>query len=240
MAHARLVITGAGGHRLHEEVIQAGGRISRGRFARYAVGQLREARAVATPDDAGPAVKAELVELWDTMGGPLFDAVEARGVSGPTVSSGFLPTGQRAMSTASLPFSPTSVPPFRRSLTSLRSTGSSLPSTSISTSATSSAAMSMPPAAPRRHPGRDHSRAGGYTAPLCQPGPAPASTQTGPPSWSQAAIPHAPCAAQGVAERTRPPRDGDPGQGTPPPCRHRPRRRRLGHHLDRMGTPRPA
>ena len=79
VAHARLVITGADGHRLHEEVIQAGGRISRGRFARYAVGQLRDACAAATPDDAGSAVKAELVELWDTIAAPLFDAVEARG-----------------------------------------------------------------------------------------------------------------------------------------------------------------
>ena len=79
VAHARLVITGADGHRLHEEVIHAGGRISRGRFARYAVGQLRDANAAGTPDDAGPAVKAELVELWDMIAGPLFDAVQARG-----------------------------------------------------------------------------------------------------------------------------------------------------------------
>lgn len=79
IAHARLVVTGGGGHRLHEEVIQAGGRISRGRFARYNVGQIRDALVAATSDDAGDAVKAELVELWDTVAGPLYDAVEARG-----------------------------------------------------------------------------------------------------------------------------------------------------------------
>jgi superfamily II DNA or RNA helicase len=79
MAHARLVITGGDGHRLHEEVIQAGGRISRGRFARYNVGQLRDAIARATSEDAGPAVKAELAELWDSIAGPVFDAVDARG-----------------------------------------------------------------------------------------------------------------------------------------------------------------
>jgi len=79
IAHARLVITGADGHRLHEEVVQAGGRISRGRFARYNVGQVRDALAAATPDDAGAAVKAELVDLWDAIAGPLYDAAEARG-----------------------------------------------------------------------------------------------------------------------------------------------------------------
>jgi hypothetical protein len=79
IAHALLVITGADGHRLHEEVIQAGGRISRGRFARYNVGQVRDALAAATPDDAGAAVKAELVDLWDAIAGPLYDAAEARG-----------------------------------------------------------------------------------------------------------------------------------------------------------------
>lgn len=79
VAHARLVITGADGHRLHEEVIPAGGRISQGRFARYNVGQIRDALAAATSDDAGSAVKAELVDLWDTIAGPLYDAVEARG-----------------------------------------------------------------------------------------------------------------------------------------------------------------
>jgi hypothetical protein len=79
IAHARLVVTGGAGQRLHEEVIQAGGRISRGRFARYNVGQVRDALAGATPDDAGAAVKAELVDLWDSIAGPLYEAVEARG-----------------------------------------------------------------------------------------------------------------------------------------------------------------
>jgi superfamily II DNA or RNA helicase len=79
IAHARLVITGGDGHRLHEEVIQAGGRISRGRFARYNVGQVRDALAAATADDAGATVKGELVDLWDTVAVPLYEAVEARG-----------------------------------------------------------------------------------------------------------------------------------------------------------------
>src|SRR5439155_22287486 len=62
VAHARLVVTGGDGHRLHEEVVQAGGRIVRGRFARYNVGQVRDALAAATPDEAGTTVKAELVD----------------------------------------------------------------------------------------------------------------------------------------------------------------------------------
>ncbi|MHB8663778.1 MAG: DISARM system SNF2-like helicase DrmD [Acidimicrobiales bacterium] len=79
VAHARLVLTGGDGHRLHEEVVQAGGRISRGRFARYNVGQLREALVAATPDDAGAAVKAELVDIWHAIASPLYGAVEGRG-----------------------------------------------------------------------------------------------------------------------------------------------------------------
>lgn len=79
IAHARLVITGGDGHRLHEEVIQAGGRISRGRFARYNVGQVRDALAAVTADDAGATVKGELVDLWESIASPLYDAVEARG-----------------------------------------------------------------------------------------------------------------------------------------------------------------
>ena len=79
VAHARLVVTGGGGQRLHEEVVQAGGRITSGRFSRYNVGQVRNALGAATPDDAGEAVKAELVDLWDTIANPLYDAVEARG-----------------------------------------------------------------------------------------------------------------------------------------------------------------
>jgi Helicase conserved C-terminal domain len=79
IAHARLVVTGGDGHRLHEEVIQAGGRISRGRFARYNVGQVRDALAADTTHDAGATVKGELVDLWDNIAGPLYDAVEARG-----------------------------------------------------------------------------------------------------------------------------------------------------------------
>ena len=35
VVHARLVLVGADGHRLHEEVFAAGGRIRGGRFARF-------------------------------------------------------------------------------------------------------------------------------------------------------------------------------------------------------------
>ena len=265
VAHARLVITGADGHRLHEEVIQAGGRISRGRFARYAVGQLRDACAAATPDDAGPAVKAELVELWDTIAGPLFDAVEARGGSGPTVSSASSPTGQPATSTPSPPFSPISVPPFRRSSTSSKPTEQLTLDFDLDerdqfrrdVDALRRRLDDIPDEITReqRHPRR-------YANPVPRLFPAAVTscprrsrTEASEPRWparrqrprrlahpcgAQRAIPHPPGAAQGVAQRTRPPRDGHSGRGTPPPCRPRPRRRRLGHHLDRMGAPRPA
>jgi superfamily II DNA or RNA helicase len=78
VAHARLVLTGAEGHRLHEEVVAAGGRIRRGRFARLGTGALAAALATATDDDAGAAVKDELVALWGEIEGPLLEALQAR------------------------------------------------------------------------------------------------------------------------------------------------------------------
>src|SRR5207253_898721 len=48
VAHARIVITGIDGHRLHEEVIAAGGAVRNGRFRRLNVGETRAAVAAGT------------------------------------------------------------------------------------------------------------------------------------------------------------------------------------------------
>ena len=48
IAHARLVVTGSGGQRLHEEIITAGGAIREGRLVRFDVGQTQTALATAT------------------------------------------------------------------------------------------------------------------------------------------------------------------------------------------------
>jgi superfamily II DNA or RNA helicase len=78
IAHGRLVITGADGHRLHEEVIAAGGRVRAGRFARFNVGETDAAIAAATTE-APPAQRlAELEGLWSDCEGPLRTALEYR------------------------------------------------------------------------------------------------------------------------------------------------------------------
>src|SRR4029450_5674036 len=50
IAHGRLVITGSDGHRLHEEVLAAGGLLREGRFARLNVGEVDMLLAAATTD----------------------------------------------------------------------------------------------------------------------------------------------------------------------------------------------
>src|SRR5690606_14080631 len=68
VCHARLVITGADGHRLHEELVVAGGRLRQGRFAR--IDTLRDLdtllrSAGGEPDDN--TVVAEVDRWWDTV-----------------------------------------------------------------------------------------------------------------------------------------------------------------------------
>jgi superfamily II DNA or RNA helicase len=79
VAHARLVLTGGDGHRLHEELIQTGGRVRGGRFARLGVGDVRAALDAATEDAVSTPVQAELAALWDRIHKPLADAIDTRG-----------------------------------------------------------------------------------------------------------------------------------------------------------------
>ena len=78
--HARLVVTGRGGHRLHEEVIAAGGRVAAGRFSRegYGVGELARVLTAASEEAAPPHVREGLVSAWDTIVDPLLAALRAR------------------------------------------------------------------------------------------------------------------------------------------------------------------
>jgi superfamily II DNA or RNA helicase len=78
IAHARLVLTGGDGHRLHEEVIAAGGRWSATGFARYNVGQVKA--ALDAPGDQLPPshIQEQLVAAWPRIEQQLFRAVEAR------------------------------------------------------------------------------------------------------------------------------------------------------------------
>ena len=68
ISHARLVITGANGHRLHEELVVAGGRLRSGRFAR--IDTLRDldmllAGAGAPPEDR--TALEPLLRWWDDV-----------------------------------------------------------------------------------------------------------------------------------------------------------------------------
>ncbi len=53
---ARMVVTGSGGQRLHEEIITAGGAIREGRLVRFNVGQTQAKLAAATD---GPVSEAQ-------------------------------------------------------------------------------------------------------------------------------------------------------------------------------------
>jgi hypothetical protein len=78
LAHARIVITGGDGHRLHEEVIAAGGNVRNHRFARLNVGQTRDALEAAGGTPAPAALGAWLAEEWPLIEPSLFRALEVR------------------------------------------------------------------------------------------------------------------------------------------------------------------
>ena len=67
IAHARLVVIGGDSHRLHQEIITAGGMLKEGRFTRMNVGQIAEALAAATDEEPSEATKQRFLELWDEI-----------------------------------------------------------------------------------------------------------------------------------------------------------------------------
>lgn len=78
IAHGRLVVLGGDNHRLHEEVIAAGGRIREGRFSRLNVGEVKEALDSASVNRPDEDVERDLAALWPSLSGPLFQALEVR------------------------------------------------------------------------------------------------------------------------------------------------------------------
>ena len=79
VAHARLVVIGGDSHRLHEEVIAAGGFIREGRWGgRLNVGQVEAALAGATGEEPSERVRARLLELYPALASSLASALEAR------------------------------------------------------------------------------------------------------------------------------------------------------------------
>ncbi len=78
IAHARLVVIGGDTHRLHEEIITAGGSIKEGRLSRMNVGQLSDALAATTDDEPSKSVKQRFLDIWDTLVPSLQQALTAR------------------------------------------------------------------------------------------------------------------------------------------------------------------
>ena len=78
IAHGRLVVIGGDSHRLHEEIIAAGGHIKEGRFNRMNVGQVSEALRSASDEEPSDEVKERLLELWDSLSSSLQQSLVAR------------------------------------------------------------------------------------------------------------------------------------------------------------------
>lgn len=78
VAHGRIVVLGGDQHRLHEEVILAGGQLKEGRYSRLNVGETRKAWATATESAATDEVEARLQALWPSHRDNVLKALEAR------------------------------------------------------------------------------------------------------------------------------------------------------------------
>jgi superfamily II DNA or RNA helicase len=78
IAYGRLVVLGADGHRLHEELITAGGTIKEGRFSRMNVGEVKDALAAATPNAAPGFIEEPLLKLWPKVSEQLLKSLEVR------------------------------------------------------------------------------------------------------------------------------------------------------------------
>jgi hypothetical protein len=78
IVHGRLVITGADGHRLHEEVIAAGGVVRDGRLARFNVGEVKSILEAATLVAPPAQAVEQLVADWPRYNEALRAALDQR------------------------------------------------------------------------------------------------------------------------------------------------------------------
>jgi superfamily II DNA or RNA helicase len=78
VAHGRLVITGADGQRLHEELVTAGGALREGRFARLGVGEVDGLIATGTEEVPEFEVSHRLAGLWSRCEQPLLASLQRR------------------------------------------------------------------------------------------------------------------------------------------------------------------
>ena len=78
VAHARLVLVGGEGARLHEEIITAGGEIEQGRFRRMNVSQVAAALDAASGNPVSAKTEGHLQSIWQNVEAPLVQSLEAR------------------------------------------------------------------------------------------------------------------------------------------------------------------
>ncbi|MEU9448068.1 DISARM system SNF2-like helicase DrmD [Streptomyces sp. NPDC048277] len=78
VAHGRVVISGSGGARLHEEIIIAGGLITEGRLETARQDELETWLAAAHDDLPAPALLDRLTQLWPDLDERLARALRAR------------------------------------------------------------------------------------------------------------------------------------------------------------------
>lgn len=79
IAHGRLVVIGGDSHRLHEEIISAGGTLRQGRFRRLTrVGDVQRALDAATMQEVSAESKARFQAFWPKISDSLDKALGAR------------------------------------------------------------------------------------------------------------------------------------------------------------------
>ncbi|SIO90586.1 DISARM system SNF2-like helicase DrmD [Nocardiopsis sp. JB363] len=78
VAHGRVVVTGAEGTRLHEEVLLAGGRIDQGSFARAKEEEIDRWMAAASERLAPEPVRERLVQMWPDLDKAVGGALQQR------------------------------------------------------------------------------------------------------------------------------------------------------------------
>jgi Helicase conserved C-terminal domain len=78
IAHGRIVVLGENNHRLHEEIILAGGTLSEGRFRRMNVGETKAALESAISTSAPKSIEERLAALWANNKQSVLAALEHR------------------------------------------------------------------------------------------------------------------------------------------------------------------
>lgn len=78
LAHGRLLVVGADGQRLHEEVLLAGGSWRQGRFVAEDAGVLEQLRSATLPGEPEQHVLEDIRKQWDAIAAPLTEALMAR------------------------------------------------------------------------------------------------------------------------------------------------------------------